>query len=118
VILFYFSLTFLTTLRCNAFSATLNSDIHVLMPLCFEIFVFKVEEACDLSTAEEMIRTIKVFSESSNHGSIVALAIMSHGDTNSGGIYGNDGSVFTVQEVVDALCSSNLKHIPKVLKDL
>ncbi|KAF6040505.1 hypothetical protein EB796_001182 [Bugula neritina] len=75
----------------------------------------QVEEACDLSTAEEMIRTIKVFSESLNHGSIVALAIMSHGDTNSGGIYGNDGSVFTVQEVVDALCSSNLKHIPKML---
>jgi len=39
---------------------------------------------------------------------------MSHGDTNSGGICGNDGSICSVQEVVDALCSLQLSHTPKV----
>ncbi|XP_067930803.1 uncharacterized protein [Watersipora subatra] len=62
-----------------------------------------------------MLREIKNFSQQPDHGSVVALVIMSHGDMN-GNISGNaDGTHCSVQEVVDALCQPELKSSSKLV---
>ena len=63
--------------------------------------------------AHDMIAAISNFSKSSGHSSLVALAIMSHGDE-LGNICGNDKmATCSVQQVVDALCD-HLQHAIKV----
>ena len=64
-------------------------------------------------TAEEMLTTISEFSKSDGHGSLVALAIMSHGNE-LGDIAGVHGATCSVQEVIDALCQPHLESVTKV----
>ena len=66
----------------------------------------------DLS-ADEMLASVSKFASSANHGSMIALAILSHGL--SGDICGNDGmSAVKVQKLVDAICLPSLSCMPKV----
>ena len=64
-------------------------------------------------TAEEMLREISEFSKSDGHGSLVALAIMSHGNT-LGDIAGVHGATCSVQKVIDSLCQPHLDPVIKV----
>jgi len=60
-----------------------------------------------------MINRVKAFGELPTHGTIVALAIMSHGDSD-GNICGNDGNVCSVQNLFDALTTSLTEETVKV----
>ena len=64
-------------------------------------------------TAEEMLREIAEFSKSDGHGSLVALAIMSHGNE-LGDIAGVQDTTCGVQEVIDSLCQPHLESVTKV----
>ena len=65
--------------------------------------------------AHDMVASITKFSQSSGHGSLAALVVMSHGDE-LGNICGNDGtSACSVQKVVDAFCQPQLENVTKVL---
>ena len=64
-------------------------------------------------TAEEMLREIAEFSNSDGHGSLVALAIMSHGNE-LGDIAGVHGATCSVQKVIDSLCQPHLELVTKV----
>ena len=55
-------------------------------------------------TAEEMLEKISEFSKLDGHGSLVALAIMSHGNT-LGDIVGyQQATTCTVEQVTKSLC--------------
>ena len=64
--------------------------------------------------AHDMLDEIVVFATSVDHGALVSLVIMSHGDEFDN-IEGNDRtSTCSVQQVVDALCHSKMSHSTKV----
>ena len=57
---------------------------------------------------------IKDFAKSPRHGSLTAIAIMSHGNE-LGAIRGDDGvSTCSVQQIIDALCQPELESVVKV----
>ena len=60
-----------------------------------------------------VIRAVKAFGQALGHGPTAAVAIMSHGDTD-GNIVGDDGELVSVQSLVDALNSQELKNTTKV----
>ena len=60
-----------------------------------------------------MIKVIQEFSESDGHGSLSALAIMSHGNM-LGDIIGYEGRAVSVQQVIDSFSSAQLQSVPKV----
>ena len=76
------------------------------------IINIQVTERYDL-TSDEIISEVDSFSQSAGHGQMVALVIQAHGDTR-GNILGVDNSPCSVQKIVDALCSPQLRNIPKV----
>ena len=65
-------------------------------------------------TAEEMLDEISEFSKLDGHGSLVALAIMSHGNT-LGDIVGYlQETTCTVEQVVESFCQPHLESACKV----
>ena len=75
--------------------------------------LLQVASAFD-KTAEEMLEEISEFSQSDGHGSLVALAIMSHGNT-LGDIVGYlQETTCTVQQAVETFCLPHLESACKV----
>ena len=60
-----------------------------------------------------MLDEISEFSKLDGHSSLVALAIMSHGNT-LGDIAGVHGATCSVQEVIDSFCQPHLESVIKV----
>ena len=66
-------------------------------------------------TADEMLTEISEFSTSDGQGSLVALAVMSHGNE-LGDITGSSQETnCSVQQVIDSLCQPNLESAIKVI---
>lgn len=63
----------------------------------------------------QILREVSKFAAREDHGQMVALIIMSHGDER-GNIRGTDRSTvpLSVQSVIDVLCVDHLKDKPKV----
>ena len=72
-------------------------------------------ESCD-HTANEMLTKISEFAKSDGHGSLVALAVMGHGNTR-GDICGLQQTTCGVQQVIDSLCQPHLESATKVVQN-
>ena len=60
-----------------------------------------------------MIKEISKFSQSDGHGSLVVLAIMSHGNER-GDIHGLEETTCSVQQVIESLCQGQSESVVKV----